>query len=94
MPAIASMPDSVIVLTGTGCLAVCTWLTSVRRIYADLIEADNELRKLNKEKLPNYKIYDYDADGADEIVITSEDFTSVFKPRSGWDSFGPGLEQT
>jgi len=60
------------------------YLAHIRKeIYADLIEADNELRKLNKEKLPNYKIYDYDADGADEIVITSEDFTSVFKPNRG-----------
>ena len=60
------------------------YLAHIRKeIYAGLIEADNELRTLNKEKVPGFKICDYDADGADEIVITSDAYTSVFKPSRG-----------
>ncbi len=52
-------------------------------IYKNLIEADNELRQLNRETGSSYEIRDYDADGADEIIMTNDDYTAVFKPCRG-----------
>jgi len=60
------------------------YLAHIRQaIYSHLIEADHELRRLNRETGLKIETRDYDADGAEEIIVTNDDYTAVFKPRRG-----------
>ncbi|MEW5994793.1 MAG: alpha-amylase/4-alpha-glucanotransferase domain-containing protein, partial [Candidatus Zixiibacteriota bacterium] len=60
------------------------YLPHIRQaVYASLIEADARLNALAGRKEGWFETTDFDADGHDEIVYTSEIFTAVFKPRRG-----------
>ncbi len=60
------------------------YLPHIRQaVYASLIEADARLDKLLGRTVPSFSVYDYDADGADEVVLSSELFSAVFNPRRG-----------
>lgn len=60
------------------------YLPHIRQaVYANLIEADSKLAKLESNKGPNITSVDYDADGYDEVVVSSEALSAVFKPNRG-----------
>ncbi len=60
------------------------YLPHIRQaVYASLIEADTRLDKLLGRKALRCSVYDYDADGADEVVLSSKLFSAVFNPRRG-----------
>ncbi|MBN1213329.1 MAG: DUF1926 domain-containing protein [candidate division Zixibacteria bacterium] len=60
------------------------YLAHIRRaIYSHLIEADFELRNLNHDTGLKIKTRDYDADGSEEVIVTNDTYSAVFKPRRG-----------
>lgn len=60
------------------------YLPHIRQaIYAHLIKADNILNNLLGNSDLHMESKDYDADGKDEVIVTSKPFTSVFKPEKG-----------
>ncbi|MBU0984954.1 MAG: DUF1926 domain-containing protein [candidate division Zixibacteria bacterium] len=60
------------------------YLPHIRQaVYSRMIEAHAALRKLGKFPVITTDMVDYDMDGNDEVVVDSDDFTAVFKPRLG-----------
>ena len=60
------------------------YLPHIRQaIYANLIEAEARLRKLLGEQGTTFELTDYDAEGNDEIVVRSDEYAAVIKPRTG-----------
>ncbi|MFQ5498277.1 MAG: alpha-amylase/4-alpha-glucanotransferase domain-containing protein [Candidatus Zixiibacteriota bacterium] len=52
-------------------------------VCGSLIEADSILDKVLGDKMPNVMSRDYDADGHEETIVTSDSFSAVFAPRRG-----------
>ncbi|UCE23609.1 MAG: DUF1926 domain-containing protein [Candidatus Zixiibacteriota bacterium] len=60
------------------------YLPHIRQaIYANLVEAESILIELSGQKENQIHISDFDADGHDEIRVSSPDLTAVFKPSRG-----------
>ena len=60
------------------------YLPHIRQaIYGSLIEADVALDKLMDFQPNSVSIHDYDADGFNEITLSSGAFTAVYKPNKG-----------
>ena len=60
------------------------YLPHIRQaVYESLIEADVALDQLMDLQPTNISVYDYDCDGADEVLLRSGTFTAVFKPHKG-----------
>jgi len=60
------------------------YLPHIRQaVYESLIDADTRLDKLLGRTGCRFSVCDYDADGSDEVVMNSELFSAVFKPRRG-----------
>ncbi|MDH3890599.1 MAG: DUF1926 domain-containing protein [candidate division Zixibacteria bacterium] len=60
------------------------YLPHIRQaVYESLIEADVTLDQLMDLQPTNFSVYDYDADGVDEVMLQSGTFTAVFKPGRG-----------
>ncbi|RKX29705.1 MAG: hypothetical protein DRP47_01020 [Candidatus Zixiibacteriota bacterium] len=60
------------------------YLPHIRQaIYANLIEADSKIAQLEDDKKLAISSIDYDIDGYDEVVVSSEALSAVFKPNRG-----------
>ncbi|PWB67999.1 hypothetical protein C3F09_12535, partial [candidate division GN15 bacterium] len=60
------------------------YLPHIRQaVYGRMIEAENELRKLRNESGARIRMIDYDADGHEEILVTTDRFSAVLKPSHG-----------
>ena len=60
------------------------YLPHIRQaVYANLVEAENELNKLEKTSGFNSSKFDYDADGFDEVLVSTDSMSAVFKPDRG-----------
>jgi hypothetical protein len=60
------------------------YLPHIRQaVYESLIEADSALDQLMDLRPTSFSVLDYDADGADEIMVRSGSFTAVYKPGKG-----------
>ncbi|MGH8016533.1 MAG: alpha-amylase/4-alpha-glucanotransferase domain-containing protein, partial [Candidatus Zixiibacteriota bacterium] len=52
-------------------------------VYANLIDAEKELGKLERGSGFNTRQFDYDADGFDEVLVSTTALSAVFKPSHG-----------
>ena len=60
------------------------YLPHIRQaIFASLVEADTILNRISANSIPNVGTLDYDADGADEIVVDTDKLSAVFRPDKG-----------
>ena len=60
------------------------YLPHIRQaVYGKMIEAEEELRRLNKETGVRVSLNDYDADGHEEILVSTDRLSAVLKPNRG-----------
>ncbi|MBU1932206.1 DUF1926 domain-containing protein, partial [Patescibacteria group bacterium] len=60
------------------------YLPHIRQaVYSCMIEADHSLRTLSGEREVTIEVYDFDADGSDEVIMADDRFTTVFRPEAG-----------
>jgi len=60
------------------------YLPHIRQaVYANLIEAEQRLNKLEKVSVYRVEQTDLDCDGSDEIAVSNDHFSTVFKPSRG-----------
>ncbi|HWR82671.1 MAG TPA: alpha-amylase/4-alpha-glucanotransferase domain-containing protein [Candidatus Deferrimicrobium sp.] len=60
------------------------YLPHIRQsVMSALVEADARLDRLLQRPPLEFRAYDYDADGHDEIISSGETFTAVFTPHRG-----------
>lgn len=60
------------------------YLPHIRRaVFSKLIEADHTLNRLLQRPALHIAMSDYDCDGHDEVVVTSDAYTAVIKPDKG-----------
>jgi hypothetical protein len=60
------------------------YLPHIRQaVYSHMIEAHSILRRVAGQSGVSFEVQDFDADGREEIVVDSDQYTAVFKPDQG-----------